>query len=45
MAYTRKQKAWTIGAAAAVLIVAISALALSQRAPAGPNITVYESPT
>jgi len=44
MATQRSWKAWSV--VSVVLFGAIvGALALSQKAPAGPNVTVYESPT
>lgn len=37
---------WKSGlSGAAVLFLMLAAPALSQQAPAGPNVTVYESPT
>lgn len=43
MVHNRTRKAWIIGAVASVLIIA--AYAFFQRTTAGPDITVYESPT
>jgi len=43
MNVSRFWKPWM--SAAAVLFLMLAAPALSQQAPAGPNVTVYESPT
>ena len=43
MIIKRLWKSWLSGAA--VLFLMLAAPALSQQAPASPNVTVYESPT
>jgi len=43
MTIERFWKSWMSGAA--VLFLMLAAPALSQQAPASPNVTVYESPT
>jgi len=44
MATQRTWKLWSI-VSVVLFGVILGALALSQRATAGPNVTVYESPT
>ncbi len=41
------QRSWTSWSAVSVVLfgVLVGTLALSQKAPAGPTVTVYESPT
>ncbi len=44
MATQRSWKSWSV-VSVVLFGVIVGTLALSQQAPAGPNVTVYESPT